>query len=183
MGALWESKEIILIHRKMVQDCWSPSTVCRNAFKSYMSGEGKNRKRFKSNIAWVTPRVRLNYRKWESRGCISFTKGCQTAIFHQDNLAFFFFFLLPQHWQVLLMGKTKNGSWLCNNGNFILEQPAQKEKGQRVHSSCSNMFSPVEPHPCDQQSSRQLTVGSGERAEREVFMGTSKEQCVKCLQK
>ena len=25
----------------------------------------------------------------------------------------------------------------------------EKKKGQRVHSSYCNMFSPVEPHPCD----------------------------------
>lgn len=64
-------------------------------------------------------------RKWESHGLISFTKDCRRAIFHQDNLPPAF---CHKHWVGFTDGENENGSWLCNNGNFMLEQLAKKRK-------------------------------------------------------
>ena len=111
-----------------------------------MPRQGKNRKPFKSNIAWVIPGVRLDCRKWESHGFIISTKDCRKVIFHEGNLADFFFFAISMGWDSL-MGKMVPGFATME----ILCEAAGKEKkkGQRVHSSYCNMFSPVEPHPCD----------------------------------
>lgn len=130
----------------MAKDCWSPSTVHSNAFRVTGQERAKT-KPFKSNIAWVIPGVRLDCRKWESHSFISSTKDCRKVIFHEGNLVeFFFFFAISMGWDSL-MGKMVPGfatmEILCESSR------QRKEKGQRVHSSYCNMFSPVEPHPCD----------------------------------
>lgn len=136
----------------------------QQCFQSNMPREGKNRKPFKFNIAWVIPGVRLDCRKWESHGFISSTKDCRKVIFHESNLAEFFFFFLHKHGVRFTDGE--NGSWLCNNGNFMWEQPAKKRKRsegtflllQHVFTSWTS--------PLWLAELRQLIVGSGKGAEK-----------------
>lgn len=130
-----------------------------------MPRQGKNRKPFKSNIAWVIPGVRLDCRKWESHGFIISTKDCRKVIFHEGNLADFFFFFCHKHGVGFTDGE--NGSWLCNNGNFMWGSRQRKEKRsegtflllQHVFTSWTS--------PLWLAELRQLIVGSGKGAERE----------------
>lgn len=54
---------------------------------------GKNRKPFKSNIAWVIPGVSTDCRKWESHGSLVPQKTAESH-FPRGNLAEFFFFFI-----------------------------------------------------------------------------------------
>ena len=144
-----------------------------------MPRQGKNRKPFKSNMAWVIPGVRLDCRKWESHGFISSTKDCRKVIFHEGNLADFFF--CHKHGVGFTDGE--NGSWLCNNGNFMWEQPAKKRKKVRGYipltATCFHQLN------LTLVISRAQTADSwkweGGRKRRKVFMGVSESYCVKYL--
>lgn len=96
----------------------------------------------------------------------------------------FFLFCHSTGW-VSLMGKTKNGSWLYNNGNFILEQPAKKRKRSKSTFLLLQHVFTSWTSPLWLAELRQLIAGSGERGRkrREVFKGVSKEYYVKYLQK
>lgn len=83
----------------------------------------------------------------------------------EECLIFFFFFFCHKHGVGFTDGE--NGSWLCNNGNFMWEQPAKKRKRsegtflllQHVFTSWTS--------PLWLAELRQLIVGSGKGAEKE----------------
>lgn len=83
------------------------------------------------------------------------------------------------------MGKTKNDSWLCNNGNFMLEKPAKKRKKVKGYIPlAATHFQQLNLAPVISRAQKANSWKWGEsRERREVFMGVSKEYCVKYLQK
>lgn len=74
-------------------------------------------------------------------------KAANEPFFHQGNLAIFFFFVRHTHWVGLTDGGMVAGFATMEILYHI--RVVSKTKGQRVNSSYCNMFSTVEPHPCD----------------------------------
>lgn len=137
-----------------------------------MPREGKNRKPFKFNIAWVISGVRLNCRKWESHGFISFTKTVEEP-FSTKAIWLKFFFFCHKHWVSFTDGENEHGSWLCNNGNFTFREASKEKKKVRGYIPLTET--------CFHQLNLTLVISraqtadiwnwEGGRKRREVFMG------------